>query len=83
MDNDLARYYAHGWRWTLDDGRCFRTNSDGKGLWVWSADNGDWVTCPPGAVFSLPSDREAALGVLQKARMMPRELPEADEGEAS
>ncbi len=51
VDYDLVRYYANGWRWTLTNGRCFRTDGEGRGLWVWSADNGDWVTARP----ALPS----------------------------
>ncbi len=50
---------------------------------MWSADNGDWVTRPPGQSFSLPADREAVLEVLRKAGMMPGELREGEEGEGS
>jgi hypothetical protein len=56
-----------GWRWTTADGREYRTDSEGYGLWFRTA-NGDWQQERGTCQFSLSADRQKALRQLKAAK---------------
>lgn len=67
--------YTHlwgGWRWTTPDGREYRTNGEGEGLWQWLHD--DWKQSRGTMQFSLPKDRQQAIAELTRAGLKPRSL---------
>ena len=49
-----------GWRWELSDGRVYRTNGEGEGLWRWNESRAEWQQIRGTCQFSLPADREQA-----------------------
>lgn len=61
-----------GWLWTTAAGTRFRTDGDGRGLWVWSADRGDWMLRHAVETFALPADPGEVLGILRTKGLTPR-----------
>jgi hypothetical protein len=63
-----------GWEWVIEDGRRYRTDGVGDGLWIWSENDLSWRQLMGTSQFSLSRDRARALRQLKAAKMPPRTL---------
>jgi len=50
-----------GWTWQIRDGRTYRTDEEGHGLWLWLEQAGEYKQVMGTCQFSLPRDRKATL----------------------
>jgi hypothetical protein len=50
-----------GWEWDTKDGRTYRTNAEGEGLWRWMEQAGEYRQVQGTCQFALSEDRETAL----------------------
>ena len=54
-----------GWKWE-QDGREYRTNGEGEGLWRWMGNSAEWKQVRGTCEFGLPENKAKAIKALAK-----------------
>ena len=70
MGDGMAVKVWGGWEWT-HDGRRYRTDREGCGLWVWLGGKGEWSQSSGTSQFSLSKSRVSALRALKREDLTP------------
>jgi hypothetical protein len=55
-----------GWEWELSNGRRYRTNGQGEGLWRWMDRKAEWNQIRGTCQFRLPQNRRQARAALNR-----------------
>ena len=61
----MVRAYG-GWKWKTKEGRAYRTNGKGRGLWFWMENLQEWKHLQYTWRFSLPEDRGKTIKQLRR-----------------